>query len=218
MTNLLEGLLEDLELVSLRGSDEKCEELVGEEAVRYLDNIHKYIEQGIEASFKEIGIIKPRAERMLGLYDPVVLRGYSDEKDKKYEEELAGICIPCFVNLPKGQPVFIKLRWALTRLNQPNSMDFIDIRDEAGELEGEELERFGYLIRRDFVSGMKNVERNYQYHRKNPLGEVPEDKGLDDESSDWWYDLRGEKKQINLSFFGVRVLYQLMVELVKRKS
>ncbi|MBR9704979.1 hypothetical protein GOV12_06200 [Candidatus Pacearchaeota archaeon] len=221
MKDVLEQLLNGARLVVDRPSRGQSRDMTKEEIKEYDRNEHVFIEQGIEKEWKGVQVIKPRRKEMLELYDKFVLNGYSEKKDQNYEKELEGICIPCFIELPKDQPPHIKLMWALRRVNQSRSMDFVDICNEAGNLKGEDLERFGYLIRRSFTSftnTIKSLEEDYEYHKASELGPCPEVVDEYDESDFPWYDLKEEKERIWSRMGGFNVLYQTMVELIKRKS
>jgi hypothetical protein len=221
MVKTLDKLLEGIRLVPDRVLETEENRMTPQEYSEYDNHRHIYTQQGIEICWSELEVIRPRTDEMLDLYDRVVLNGYSEEKDQKYLRELDKVCIPCFARLPEDEPPFIKLIWALMHYNKPHSMDYVDICDEIGDLEGEELERFAYFIRRNFVNGMGSARRDYDYHRRTPIGERPEPlDDLDDESEevDQWLDLREEKELIWSKMRGTKVLYQTMIELIKRKS
>jgi len=216
---VLDELLEGIELFPLDRQEPIY--LTGQEAIDYDQNRHKRVESGIENEYQQLQILMPRIEKMLELFDESVLKGYSGEKDSQYEAELSGTCIPCFASLPKDYPPFIKLTWALLHVGESRSMSLVEICGEAITLRQEDLERFAYRLRRNFVNGIDNLQKNYDYHKENPLGEIPQnlkDPDIDDESSDWWLELREEKERIGGKMTALRLLYQTMVELIKRKT
>lgn len=223
---ILNELLEGIELFPEKGSSTP-RYLTQEEYLEHEGKRHKIAEEGIEREWVELQKIKPRMDSMLDLYDKFVLKGYSQEKDDEYMEELANTCIPCFASLPKDRPPVIKLTWALLHVNESRSMNLVDICNKASSLEQTELERFAYRLRKSFVigtrsgrgyiEGFEDTERDYKYHKENPMGDQPVTSDDDDESDFPWLDLREEKERIWGSFATIRLLYQTMVELIRRK-
>ncbi len=216
---VLDELVEGIELFPLDKQEPVY--ITGQKAIDYDNNRHKYVEIDIEKEYQQLQILMPRIGNMLELYDESVLGEYSREKDVQYEEELAGTCIPCFASIPKGYPPVIKLTWALLNVGESRSMSLDEICTEAVSSRQEDLESFAYRLRKNFVNGMDNLQKNYDYHRENPLGEMPqnlENPDIDDESSDWWLELKEEKEIIWGKMKTLRLLYQTMVELIKRKT
>ncbi len=203
--NSSKRLLEGLRVIPKKGEDRY---LTKNEVDDYFEREHEFIEDGFELTIKEFGLMCDRLEEVLRKFDEMVLGGFSEETLERVEEELGRKCIPCFVALPKNEPRYIQLLFAIGRPNQSNSMQFEDICKEAVALKGNDGEMFLYLLRKVILEDKGLLERNLFWLKREDRFEEPP-------VTEWEYDVWFGKQENNARSTKMSIKYQLMVHLIE---
>jgi hypothetical protein len=163
--------------------------------------------QMIEKEWIYVQRIKPRSDRVIELFDRIVLNRYSPKKDSKSFEN--NICLSCHFEFPVHLPIEIQLVWALWNVNQPGSLDLAEIYDLLGQVKEKDFERFTYRLRRNFVDALERCEDDYRFSQR----------ALFEEDGDWFVASRliYSKEDTMKRFIRIRVNYQVMVELARQR-
>ena len=171
---------------------------------------HLLIENGIDTNYRQLQLVAARKDKLLELYDSLVIGDYDKKTDKEVEQKLRGMCIPCFARIPEDQPEYIQLLYASIKPNRDYSISFEELVERASTISGEDAEIFYYELRRRFVLSLDYVMKDYDMVKREILPQRPWD--------DTQYDLYWEKTEFLRTAHRVLDQYRLMVHLIDRKE